>query len=103
VAALVLGFYGARKPRVLEYRLDESGLVVSGKSYAYNLFKSFALVEEGAFTSIVLMPLKRFMPAVSIYFEPKDEKKITTILAERLPIETHKLDVLDSFMRRIRY
>lgn len=103
VAAFILGIYAARKPRVLEYRLDDTGLSVGGKAYSYNLFKSFAVVDEGAFASIVLMPLKRFMPVLTIYYAPEDEPKILKMLSEHLPVEEHRYDAVDSFLRRIRF
>jgi hypothetical protein len=102
-AALIFGFYAGHKPRTLNYKLDDSGLTIGEKFYSYASFKSFAVAEEGAFSSIVLMPLKRFMPSLSLYYEPKDETKITDILALRLPVETHKRDAVDSLMHRIRF
>jgi len=102
-AALIFGFYASHKPRTLNYKLDDSGLSIGEKFYSYGSFKSFAVAEEGAFSSIVLMPLKRFMPLTSLYYEPKDETKITDILALRLPVETHKRDAVDSLMNRIRF
>ena len=103
LAAVVLGIFGARKPRVLNYKLDGAGLNIGQKFYDYNLFKSFAVIEEGAFSSIILMPMKRFMPSLSLYYAPDDENKIVDILAERLPFENRKQDAVDSFMRRIRF
>src|SRR5688572_14165602 len=33
VAAIFLGIYAARKPRQLEYRLDQKGITIGSKSY----------------------------------------------------------------------
>ena len=102
-AGLCLGIFGARKPRTLDYKLDESGLKIGEKFYSYDTFKSFAVMKEGAFSSIMLLPLKRFMPALSLYFDPQDESKIANILADRLPFEDRKHDAVDSLMHRIRF
>jgi hypothetical protein len=101
--AVVLGFAAARKPRTLPYRLDGEGLTVNTKFYDYSQFRSFAVVDDGAFSSIVFMPLKRFMSLLEVYYEPKDEEKIVNLLSERLPLETHKLDPVDQLMRHIRF
>ncbi len=102
-AGLLMGYYASRKPKVVDYKLDHYGLSIGTKFYGYGDFKSFALVNEGAFSSIMFMPLKRFMPALSIYFEPKDEDKITNLLAPLLPVSQHKPDAVDHLMRRIRF
>jgi hypothetical protein len=39
------------------------------------------VVPEGAFNSIVFMPLKRFAVPLSIYYDPKDEDKIIAVLS----------------------
>lgn len=101
-AALLLAVYGSHKPRQLEYRLGPRGITVGAKAYGYDEFRSFAVVPEGAFSSIVFMPLKRFSPPLSIYYAPEDEERIVAMLSDRLPFEEHR-DAIDSLMRRIRF
>jgi hypothetical protein len=103
VAALALGVLGARKPRQLRYQLDEAGFSIGQKHYSYEMFRSFSVVPEGAFSSIVFMPLKRFAPVTTLYYPPESEDKILDVLAQRLPFEDHKADAVDSLMRRIRF
>ena len=102
LASAILGFYGTRQPRVLKYELSEQGLNIAGKFYAFDMFKSFSVADDGAFANIVLTPLKRFMPPLSIYYSPEDESKIMDLLAERLPVEEHHPDAVDHLIRRIR-
>lgn len=101
--ALTLGFYGARKPRQVEYQLDASGLTIGAKHFRYGEFKSFSVASEGAFSSIVFMPMKRFAPPTSIYLAPDDEEKIIRILTTTLPFEEHKKDAVDKLMHKIRF
>lgn len=103
VAAIVFGAYGARKPRVLQYALDTHGITIGHKTYHFGQFRSFSIAEEGAFSSINLMPLKRFMPIITVYFDPKDEDKITGLLAGYLPLETGKKDAVDALLHKIRF
>ena len=103
VAAIVLGYMAARKPRTLEYRLNEAGLMVGAKFYGYEQFKSFSVIDEGAIPSIYLLPMKRFMPSLTIYYAPADEEKIVNVLTGRLPIEERRVDTMDRFLHRIRF
>lgn len=102
-AALALGVYGRRQPRELTYNLDVGGLTIAQKYYPYAGFRSFAVMTEGAVTSIVFMPLKRFQPLISIYYDPKDEEAIVDLLSDRLPMEERQQDALERLMWRIRF
>ncbi len=103
VAALVLGSYGTRKPRQLEYQVDQKGLTIGGKHHSYEEFKSYSVTPEGAFSGISLMPLKRFAPIITIYYASEDEERIMAVLSPQLPYEEPQRDTVDSLMRRIRF
>ncbi len=103
IAGLLLGTYGAHQPRQLKYRLDNQGVGVGAKYYRYDEFKSFSIVPEGVFSSIVFMPLKRFGLPTTIYYAPEDEENILAILADKLPVEGHRHDAFDRLIRRIRF
>ncbi len=103
VCALALAVLAARKPRQQQYTVDSGGITVGQKHFDYGMFKSFAVVPEGAFSSIVLTPLKRFAPLTTIYYAPEDEEQIVALLTDHLPFEEHKLDMVDNLMRRIRF
>lgn len=103
VGAVIFGVYAGRKPRELQYKADAHGLTIDQKYYPYEGFRSFAVIDEGAFASIAFMPLRRFAPLVSIYFAPDDEDKIIKLLADHLPFEEHPSDPIDNLMRRIRF
>jgi hypothetical protein len=103
VSALLLGVYGARKPRELQYGLGPDIITIGDKQFHYGEFRSFSIIDDGAFSSIVFMPLKRFAPLLTIYYAPEDEDRIVAMLADRLPMDEHKLDAVDRLMRRIRF
>jgi len=103
VGAILFGIMAARKPRQLNYQLDSHGITIGPKRFTYEEFRSFAVVPEGAFSSIVLLPLRRFATITTIYYSPEDEDKIVRLLASRLPFDEHRLDVVDNLMRRIRF
>jgi hypothetical protein len=103
VGALTFGIYAARQPRQLDYHLDNQGVTIGSKYHAYDEFRSFAIVPEGAFSSIIFMPLKRFGQLTTIYLAPADEDKIVQLLSNILPVEEHRHDAIDQLMRRIRF
>jgi hypothetical protein len=101
ILAIGFGVFAARKPETLDYRIDASGVHVGPKLYPVTMFKSFAVVEEGSINSIALMPLKRFMPPITMYCAPEDEKKIEQALGAMLPQETKEQDRVDKLMHKV--
>lgn len=103
IAALMLGVYGGHKPRQLEYRIDTDGLSIGKKHFGYDDFRSFSVLPEGAFSSIVFMPMRRFAVPTTIYYAPEDEDRIASVLSLYLPFEERDHDAIDRLMHRIRY
>lgn len=103
VVGVVLSFYGARQPRQLQYSLDDYGLTIASKHYDWAHFRSFAVIDEGAFSNILFIPLKRFSPLIAVYFDPKDEARIVDLLSQRLPVEDRQHDLVERFMRHIHF
>lgn len=102
IVGIMVGVFAARKPRVLQYALDRSGVHIGEKLYAYETFKSFSVGTDQAMSYIQLMPLRRFMPPIIIHYDPADEDKIADTLSSYLPFEEHKRDMADRIARRIR-
>jgi hypothetical protein len=102
-AGIVLSLYGARRPGELQYQLDNYGISIGQKHFSFNDFRAFSLVPEGAFASIALLPAKRFAPMTTLYFDPEDGDKILELLGNHLPQQPTKTDVIDSFMKKIRF
>lgn len=103
VVGMIVGVFSTHKPRQVQYELSASGLKTGEKSYPLNLFKSFALIREGALSSVSMIPIKRFMPPLSIYFDPADEQKIVAILGEHLPLAEGGLDTVERLARRLKF
>jgi len=103
VAGLALCVAAGRQPRQLAYHLDDHGITIGEKHFGFEEFRSFSIVPEGAFSSIVFMPLRRFATTTTIYYAPDDENNIVQLLSDKLPLEEHQHDAVDRFMRRIRF
>lgn len=100
---VIFGALASHKPRVLEYRIDPSGVHIGPKVYAYEQFKSFGIVREGAFSNITLMPLKRFSPSLTVYYPPEEEDTIVAAMADYLPVADVPNDAIDRFLRTIHF
>ncbi len=103
IAAMAFGAYALQKPRTLTYTLLPSTLKIGPKSYSYDDFRSFSVHQEGALYNVILQPVKRFMPYITIYFAETDGEKIFDALASHLPAEEREADPIDTFMRKIRF
>lgn len=107
VVVVMLGSFAAyaanRQPHVLPYRLDIRGLTIGSRFYPYNAFKSFYVVDEGAFSSITMMPSGGLMAELSIYYAPEDEQNILAVLGGHLPMEQSQGTYVDRLVRRIRF
>ncbi len=103
LAGLALAVFSLRKPQQVTYGLGADGLSVGEKNFTYNQFQSFSIIREGGLSSINLVPVKRFMPVVSIYFEPSMEPKIVEIVGHHLPFEQGQLDGVERLSRRLRF
>ena len=101
--AIMIGVMAARKPRIMKYRLDRGGLTIGKQFHPYGKFKSFAVIDEGAFASITFLPTKPLNLPVSVYFSPDDESKILEITARHLPLQPGALDVFDNLMRTLHF
>lgn len=99
---IIIGIFAARQPHVLDYHLDNLGIYIGSRFYPYSTFKSFSVATDQAMGYISLMPLRRFMPPITIHYDPADEDKIADTLADYLPFEEHKRDMVDSLTRRFR-
>ena len=103
MAGGVLSLYGGRRPGELQYQLDNDGLSIGTRHFSFDEFRAFAVVPEGAFASIALLPTKRFAPMTTLYFAPEDGDVIVEILGNHLPQQPMKADLIDGLMRKIRF
>jgi hypothetical protein len=91
-----------RPPRVLNYRLSDAGWTIGEKQYAHTEFQAFGVVQEGPFYYLSLIPVRRFMPTVNVYFPEKYGEEIVDMLGAHLPMRTMKPDLLDVVIKRLR-
>ena len=103
ITGVLFGVFASRKPEVRTYEIYPSGIQISDRFFPFDSIKSFAIHQEGTLTSVFLLPMKRLMPPLTIYFPPEQENEITKVLADYLPLEDKDPDAIDNLMRKIRF
>lgn len=103
IGMILLAYYASHQPRQQHYQLDSTGLTIGNRHLPYHEFRSFAVMQEGAFLSVELTPLKRFAMYATIYIDPADEERIIEFLSRYLPMEEARASMTDSLMRRIHF
>lgn len=103
VMAATVIILSLRPPRNIDYTLSgDQGLYIGEVLHHFSEFKSFGLIQEHNQNSIMLIPVKRFSPGVSVYFPNEAGEEIVDILGARLPMENLKLDFIDVIVRKLR-
>ena len=103
VMALAAVIVGKRPPRTLNYSLSSHGLQVDDKAFSFHDFRAFGIIQEGALYSVRLIPNKRFMPMVSLYFPAEQGEQIVDLLGSVLPMEHIERDPIDKIVEKIRF
>lgn len=103
VMALTSAVFARRPPRTLTYAVSPDGLLIDQKFFAFEEFRAFGVVQEGAFYSIRMVPNKRFMPMVSVFFPTELGEHIVDVFGSVLPMEQIERDPLDKLVEKIRF
>ena len=98
-----LAFISARKPRQETYTLEREYLHVGAKSYSLQDFKAFTVDEESPILNVTLLPLRRLLPAITVYVDELHEQDVLDYFADFLPSEPHKIDAIDRILRRLHF
>ena len=102
VMAAALMVYSHRPPRELTYVLSEKGLYINDQLHPMGEFKAFGVVQDSALHSLMLIPVKRFRPGLSVYFPTEVGERVVDILGAYLPMQDLKLDTFDKIVQKLR-
>lgn len=103
VMGVAMGVFAFRPPHVLHYTLTDQGVQIADRLYKYKDFRAFGVLQDGAFFTMEFIPVKRFAPALSVYFAQADGEHIVDIVGDHLPMEKIQPDIIDTVMRRLRF
>ncbi len=102
VISVAIVILSRRPPRELSYSLDDEGLRIEDKLHKFDNFKSFGIIRDGDEFSVMLIPIQRFQPGVTVYFPEDAGEEIVDLLGSRLPMKDLKLDAVDKVVRLLR-
>ncbi len=102
VMAVALMVYVHRPAHELNYVLSEKGLYINDQLHPLGEFKSFGVFDDGNQHTLFLVPVKRFRPALSVYFPTEVGERVVDILGAYLPMQDVRLDAFDKIVRKLR-
>lgn len=102
VMAVALLLYSHRPPRELSYVLSEKGLYINDQLHPMGEFKAFGVVQDSENHSLMLIPIKRFRPGLSVFFPTEVGERVVDLLGAYLPMQELKLDLFDKIVQKLR-
>lgn len=99
VMAAALIAYAHRPPHLMDYVLSAKGLYVNDTLHPFAEFKSFGVIHDETEYSIVLIPVRRFRPSLTVYFPEDKGEAVVDLLGVRLPMQPLQLDAFDKIVR----
>lgn len=101
VMAAALMLYSHRPPHVLGYVLSSKGLYINEKLHPIEEFRSFGVDPEDSLPGLMLLPVKRFRPALTVHFPQEMGEQIVDFLGARIPMQEVKLDAFDRIIKKL--
>lgn len=103
VMAAALLVYLRRPPQQISYALGRKGLHINDKLYGFGEFRGFGVSVSQGNNTLILVPVKRFRPAVEAFFPDEIGESVVDALGSRLPMREVKLDTLDKIAHKLRF
>jgi len=100
--AAALMIYSHRPPRMLQYVLSSKGLYINDQLHPMEEFRSFGVHQEEVMPALILIPVKRFRPGLTVYFPQEYGEGIVDLLGNRLPMQDIRPDAFDRISRKLR-
>ena len=102
IMAVALFVLSNKNPQTINYAISPKGIYIADTLHDFSEFRAFGLLHENDQHSILLLPVKRFSPGLTIYFSEAEGETIVDMLGARLPMQEIKPDALEKFIRLIK-
>lgn len=102
IMAVALFTLSNKSPQIINYAISPKGVYIADVLHDFSEFRAFGLLHENGQHSIILLPVKRFSPGLTIYFSEAEGEKIVDMLGARLPMQEIKPDALEKLIRLIK-
>lgn len=102
IMAVALFVLSNKNPQIINYAISPKGIYIADTLHDFSEFRAFGLIHDNDQHSILLLPVKRFSPGLTIYFSEAEGERIVDMLGARLPMQEIKPDALEKFIRLIK-
>lgn len=103
LAVVAFLYFANHKISSQSYRVRGDTVLIDRKSYQLHDFKSYSVSDADSPASIVLTPMKRFMPPITLFVPENILEPLEAHLADYLPFEQHQTDAIDALLHKLRF
>ena len=103
ITGVLFAIIASRKPKQVQYIIDNKGIKIGNRTYSFADFKSFSIQRDGMIGYVNLMPLKRLLPELSIYYAPNEEQKILNALSLHIPHDQVEESLVDKLFKNLHF
>lgn len=98
IAAAMLASYGARRPKVFKFQVNDEGVSIGKKFFAFERLESFSLrARPGALHELIVKQKTYVNPYLRIPADANTAARAKALLAAKLPEEEYQMSFLDLF------
>ena len=102
VMAIAVIMLSTKPPRIINYSVSPKGIYIEDKLHDYSEFRAFSIFHDTELPSVILLPVKRFSPGLTLYFGVDQGERVIDMLGARLPVVESKPDMLEKLIRLMR-
>lgn len=101
VMTIAFGVVAYRHPRTLHFKLSQTAVEIDGQVYPLSRFRSYGLLLEEDLFTLVLVPVKRFRPSITLFFHEAEAQQIVGIMSSHLPKEDIHVQWIENLLHSV--
>lgn len=90
-----------KKPKTINYSIDEDILIIDGKAYSLDSFRSFSVINRSNQEEIRLMPTSTTQPVIDLRLDEENRTKVFNLLSDNIPYEYVKISLIDKIVDKL--
>ena len=90
-----------KKPKTINYSMDQDIISIDGKVYSLGSFKSFSVIEQNNKEEIRLLPTSSTQPSVNLRLDEESKTKVFDLLSDNVPYEDVKISLIDRIANKL--
>lgn len=100
VAAVALVVHASHPPKLVEYSINDRGIVADGTLYPFLSLDSFCIPDDEHPAKILLKSRKVFMPLIVIFIDEVDPEIVREVLLKYIAETEHREPILKKILER---